>query len=75
MYYKENQRLEEIISRKVKFGKNGEIVNIGSLINSDDLKLLLTISKGLIEYNIIPIHKEGINTCVDIINQINKELK
>ena len=75
MYYQKNQKLEDIISRKVKFGENGKITNIESIISSSDFILLLAISKGLIENNIIPIHEEGINTCSDIIHQINKELE
>lgn len=75
MYYQKSQKIEDIIARKVQFGENAKITNIESVINSGDFILILAVSKGLIENNIIPIHEEGINTCTDIISQIDKELE
>jgi hypothetical protein len=75
MYYQKSQKTEDIIARKVHFGEKAKITNIESIIGSSDFILILAVSKGLIENNIIPIHEEGINACIDIINQIDKELE
>jgi hypothetical protein len=75
MYYKENQKLEDLISLKVKFGEDGKIANIESIINESDFKMRLSLNKGLIENNVIPIHETGIKECNEIFNQIDKEIK
>jgi hypothetical protein len=75
MYYQHNQKLEDLISQKVRLGKNGEVTNADMVVGRSDFKILLVTSRGLIAGNIIPIHEAGISKCNEIIDQINRELE
>jgi hypothetical protein len=74
-YYQQAQKLEALIDQTVQLEKNGNIINADSVINRNDMKILLYTTGGIIETNIIGIHDEGIVKCKEIITQIDEELK
>ena len=74
-YYQHNQKIATLISQNIKLAKNGRAMNVASILGRSDFKILIGTSGGLISNNIIPIHKEGIRKCREIIRQIDNELK
>ncbi len=74
-YYQHTQKLESLIEQNVHLKQNGDIINAEESVKRSDLKILLVTSEGLILYNIISVHDEGIRKCKDIIAQIDNEFK
>jgi len=74
-YYQHNEKIATLISQNIKLSKNGRVMNVASILGRSDFKILIGTSGGLILGNIIPIHKEGIKKCREIIRQIDIEMK
>ena len=74
-YYQHNEKIATLISRNIILSKNGKVKNTASILGSSEFKILIGTSGGLISNNIIPIHKEGIKKCREIIRQIDVALK
>ncbi len=74
-YQQHNVKLETIIFQNIQLSKNGGISNPDLILKRSDFKILLGISKGMLVNYMNPIHKEGIDKCNEIINQIDKEIK
>jgi hypothetical protein len=74
-YQQHNVKIETIIFQYMQLSENGEILNPEQIMKRSDFNVLLGMSKGLLVNYMIPIHKEGINKCNEIINQIDKEIK
>jgi len=74
-YFQHNQKIATLISQNAVLATNGHISNAASIVSRNDFKILISISGGLISNNMIPIHKEGISKCHEILAQIDKELK
>ena len=73
--YQHNQKIAALISQNAILGKDGKVTNALSIAGRSDFKILIGTMRGLIENNIIPIHKTGIAKCREIIAQVDKELK
>ena len=74
-YYQHNQKIATLISQNVILAKNGKVLNVASILGRSEFKILIGTSEGLIANNIIPIHKEGVQKCREIIKQIETALK
>ena len=74
-YYQHNQKIAALISQNAELAQNGQVVNVVSILGKSEFKILAGLSGGLIANNIIPIHKEGISKCREIMAQIERELK
>jgi hypothetical protein len=74
-YYQQMQKLADLVEHNLELSKTGDFSNAESLLQRNDMRILLQLSGGLIVNNIISVHESGINKCKEIIRQIDEELK
>jgi hypothetical protein len=70
-----SNNLQPFLGKYLQLDAAGKIANGENILHLSEMRFFLSYIRGLISFNIINAHENGLKKCNEIINQIDAELK